>query len=157
MMRRRPQASIRRDSMRVVSAWIAFALLAPAAAAHTQNGSLGATASATDQYQIVCFDSGSGPSQSISLEILDSSPGALPQVSVHLQRGDDLVSASDTTAADAAPSPEIGLNGSDGAYRVLVTKTGAGTKFYSLTVHCTTGPDGSGSHAGTSLSVLQNQ
>jgi hypothetical protein len=78
-------------------------------------------------------------------------------VSVQLQRDDALVSASDTTDADAIASPEIGLNGGAGVFRVLVTKTGSGAKTYSLSFHCTTGPDGAGSHAGTSITVLQNE
>jgi hypothetical protein len=137
--------------------WVVGSLIATSAVAHTRNDSLGVAASATDLLQVTCFDNGSGAPQSIHVEIVDSSPGAAPQVGVQLQRGDSLVSASDTADADALPSPEIGLNGPTGLFTVLVTKTGSGAKTYSLSFHCTTGLDGSGSHAGTSLSVLQNQ
>lgn len=139
------------------TALLCGSLIASTAAAHTRNDSLGVAASATDSLQVTCFDNGSGAPQSIHVEIVDASPGAAPQVGVQLQRGDSLVSVSDTTDADALPSPEIGLNGPAGVFTVLVTKTGGGAKTYSLSFHCTTGPDGSGSHAGTSLSVLQNQ
>lgn len=132
-------------------------LFGPTASAHTRNDSLGASASATDYFEVTCFDDGAGAPQSIHVAILDSSPGAPPQVSVHLQRGDALVSASDTVDADALPSPEVALNGDAGVYRVLVTKTGSGPKSYSLSFHCTILPDGEGGHAGTSLSVVQSQ
>ena len=139
------------------AAVLASLALAAPAGAHTRNDSLGAAEAATDHLQVTCFDSGTGAPQSLSVEIRDAAPGALPQLSVTIQRGEALASASDTTDADALPSPKIALNEGGGAYRVLVTKTGAGAKSYSFVFHCTTGPDGSGSHAGTSLSVLQDQ
>lgn len=144
----------------LIGTWVATlaaTLADTAAAAHTRNDSLGAPAASTDHLEITCFDDGGGAPQSIQVEILDASPGALPQVSVQLQRGDSLVSASDTTNTDGSPSPEIGLNGPVGIFRVLVTKSGAGLKYYSLSYHCTAGPDGTGNHTGTSISVLQNQ
>lgn len=128
-----------------------------AALAHTRNDSLAAGAAATDSFEVTCFDNGSGEPSSLRLHVLDSSPGALPLVSVHARKDDSLVSASDTVDDDATASPEIYVNGGAGVYTVLVTKTGAGAKLYSLSYHCTTGPDGSGSHTGTLLSVRQNQ
>jgi hypothetical protein len=123
------------------------------ASAHTQNGSLGSGASATDAYQVTCLPG----SQSLAVQILDSSPGALPLVSARVQRGEQLVSTSDTIAADAVRSPEVVLNLGPGAHLVLIDKTGAGAKFYSLSYHCYSLPDGNGAETSSSISTLQSQ
>ena len=135
--------------------WVSW-LVSPALA-HTQNGTLGAPASATDHYEVTCFNDGSGEPQSLSVEIRDSSPGALPQVSAHVQRNDTLSTTSDDTVADGQTGPEIHVNEGAGIYRVLVTKTGSGTKFYSVSFHCNVGLNGTGAHAGSVISVLQSQ
>mgnify|MGYP000848396707 CR=1 FL=1 len=43
------------------------------------------------------------------------------------------------------------------SYFVLVDKSGPGAKFYDLTYHCWTGPDGTGVHTGTSLIIRQSE
>lgn len=144
------------------AAWVGLVFLLSAgagglAAAHTQNGTLGSVASATDHYEVTCYDDGSGSPQSLSVEIRDSSPGALPQVSAHVQRNETVASTSDDTAANGSPGPEIHINEGPGVYRVLVTKTGSGTKFYSVSFHCNVGLNGTGAHAGSVISVLQSQ
>ena len=112
-------------------AGLAAALLpADLAPAHDQGGSLGTTASATDYYEISCFDDGSGAPGSLQLRILDSSPGSLPQVSVQIQRGLSLASVSDEITPDIVPSPWIYSNEGAGVYHVLVDKTGTGAKVY---------------------------
>lgn len=137
---------------------IAAALATPTrASAHTQSGSLASGASATDLYQVTCFNNGSGAPSSLVLSVIDTSPGALPLVSVHGRRAASALTASDTTTADAVPSPTIYVNEGAGGYDVLVTKSGSGSKFYSLTYHCTTLPDGAGVHTGSALSTLQDQ
>ncbi len=144
-------------------AWVSSSLffllmaLGGPALAHTQNGTLGSAASATDYYEVTCYDDGSGSPQSLSVEIRDSSPGALPQVSAHVQRNESVVTTSDDTAANGTPGPEIHVNEGPGVYRVLVTKTGSGTKFYSVSFHCNVGLNGTGAHAGSLISVLQSQ
>ena len=78
-------------------------------------------------------------------------------MSAHVEKGGALTSTSDTVDADALPSAPVAVNGGAGAYRVLVTKAGEGAKNYTLSFHCQTGPDGTGSHAGTTSSLLQDQ
>ncbi|MEZ4215954.1 MAG: hypothetical protein R3E88_05710 [Myxococcota bacterium] len=130
---------------------------ASAAGAHSQPGTLGASASATDYHQVTCFDDGSGAPASLVVSILDASPGALPLVSVHVRRASSLATASDDATADAVPSPDVAVNESGGAYDVLVAKSGSGAKFYTLEYHCTTAPDGGGVHTGSLLTTLQSQ
>ena len=141
------------SSLLVASAAALCAGASMPASAHTQNGTLGSAASATDAYQVTCLPG----SHSLAVQILDSSPGALPLVSARVQRGEQLVSTSDTIAADAVRSPNIVMNLGDGAYLVLIDKTGAGTKFYSLLYHCYALPGGSGAETSSSITPLQNQ
>jgi hypothetical protein len=127
------------------------------AAAHTQVGSLGSAASATDYYQIVCSDDGSGPPVSLALQLQDASPAGTPLVSAQVQRGSQVANTTDPVDADAAAGPVVAINGGGGAYEVLVNKTSAGAEAYVLTFHCLTGPDGTGIHTGTDVLVRQNQ
>jgi hypothetical protein len=127
------------------------------AAAHTLNETLGADASATDVVQIVCSDNGSGPPQSLGVDVRDNAPAEAALVSVQVQRGGDLVNATDTVDGDTGVSPHVTVNGGAGAYDVLVDKTGAGAESYTLSFHCTTGPDGTGVHAGTASTLVQDQ
>jgi hypothetical protein len=141
-------------------AWLALALVlggASLASAHEQSGSLGAAASASDAYQVTCSNDGSGAPASLAIEILDAAPSAAPLVSAQLQRGDDLVSTTDPTDADASFGPAISVNGGAGAYLVLVDKSAAGAETYTLEYHCFTGANGTGAHTGTALTTLQNQ
>jgi hypothetical protein len=132
-------------------------LVAAEARAHSQSGSLGAAASATDYYEIACFDDGRGPATSLEVQIRDSSPGAAPFVSAQAHFGLTVRSVSDDLIADIVPSPRIFLNGGSVSYIVLVDKSGAGGKFYELTYHCWTGPDGTGLHTGSNLVTRQSE
>jgi hypothetical protein len=145
-----------------LAGWLALAALLAAlapvrsASAHGLSGALGADPAATDSIEIVCFDNGSGAPQSLVVQVRDNAPAA-PQVSVQAHRGGQLVNSTDTTAADSAYSPAVAANGGSGAYDVLVDKTGAGAKSFSLNFHCYTGPGGTGTHTGTSSTILQDQ
>ncbi len=133
-------------------------LLAGPAAAHTQSGSLGSGAAATDYYQVFCSDDGTGPPASLSIQVLDSAPAAAPLVSVQVRNGLELATATDPTDADTAASPLIHVNTSVGfVYDVLVDKSGAGAESYTLTIHCTTGANGTGLHTGTDIVTRQSQ
>ncbi len=132
-------------------------LVAPEARAHSQSGSLGTAASATDYYEIACFDDGRGPAASLEVQIRDSSPGAAPFVSVQAHFGLTVRSVSDDLFADIVPSARIFLNEGAVSYHVLVDKSGAGGKFYELTYHCWTGPDGTGIHTGSNLVTRQSE
>ncbi|HTO52721.1 MAG TPA: hypothetical protein VMR50_04975 [Myxococcota bacterium] len=137
---------------------IAFALaLATGAAAHTQTGALGAAASATDFYQVTCSDDGSGPPQSLILQIQDTTSGSAPLVGVQGQRGSQTTNSVDPTSGDTNPSPQTYVNGTSGVFDVVVYKTGAGADSYTLTYHCYTGLNGTGVHTGTTIVVRQNQ
>lgn len=139
-------------------AFVAVGLAADSIHAHTQAGSLGSGASATDYYQVLCSDDGTGPPASLSIQVLDSAPAAAPLVSVQARNGSALASATDPTDADANASPLIHVNAGAGTvYDVLVDKSGAGVENYVLTFHCVTGPNGTGLHTGTDVVTRQNQ
>lgn len=127
------------------------------AQAHEQAGSLGIAASATDYYEVTCFDNGAGAPGSLEIAILDSSPGAAPSVSAQVHRDLSLVNVSDDLTADVEPSPSVHVNGGAGTWVVLVDKSGAGAKFYALTYHCWTGPDLTGVHTGSTIVTRQNE
>lgn len=138
----------------VVTAAAALWMAAGAALAHTQNGSLGDAANATDYYQVTCSDDGSGVPKSLIVQVTGRSP---PATSVLAHRGADAVNSSDLNGADAAASPLVYVNGGDGVYNVFVTKAGGGAANYTLLYHCMTEANGGGQHAGTTLVFRQNQ
>jgi hypothetical protein len=132
---------------------------AGSAAAHTQTGSLGAEAAATDYYEVTCSDDGSGPPASLILQVTDTGAAGDPLVSVQGHKGSLLTSSTDPTDDEATPaaSPLVFVNGGAGVYEVLVDKSGAGAETYTLTYHCHTGANGGGVHTGTSIVTRQNQ
>jgi hypothetical protein len=135
-----------------------FELVAGPAAAHTQAGSLGSGAAATDVYQVICSDDGAGPPASLSIQVLDGSPAAAPLVSVQVRNSLELANSTDPTDGDTTASPLVHVNaGSGTVFDVLVDKSGAGAENYVLTFHCVTGPDGTGLHTGTDVIARQNQ
>jgi hypothetical protein len=137
---------------------LAVAVVSPvAASAHTQAGSLGSAAAATDFYQVTCSDDGSGAPASLAIQVLDAAPVATPLVSVQAQRGSLATNGTDPVDSDSSPSPLVSVNGGAGAYDVLVYKNSAGAESYTLTFHCLTGVDGTGIHTGTSIATRQNQ
>jgi hypothetical protein len=146
-----------------LAAWLALAALITVCAAplrgsaHTVNETLGASASATDFFQVICSDDGSGAPQSLSVQVRDNAAVEAPLVSVQVQRGAGLVNATDAVDGDSGASPLVAVDGGAGAYDVLVDKSGAGAESYTLTFHCTTGPGGTGLHTGTSDVTLQDQ
>jgi hypothetical protein len=145
--------------------WLAAGLLASGllggarpAAAHTQTGGLGAAAAATDYYQVTCSDDGAGPPASLSMRVLDTSSAVVPPLlSVQVKRGTLLANTTDPVDGDGAWSPLVAVNGGGGVYDVLVDKSAAGADAYTLDFHCVTGPDGSGEHTGTTITIRQNQ
>jgi hypothetical protein len=58
---------------------------------------------------------------------------------------------------DASASPRGVANGGAGGYDVLVYKSGAGAETYTFSFHYTSGPDGTGLHAGTSRTTRQSR
>jgi hypothetical protein len=128
------------------------------AAAHTEAGSLGNGASATDYYLVICSDDGAGPPASLSIQVLDGSPAAAPLVSVQVRNGLELANSTDPTDGDTTASPLVHVNaGSGTVFDVLVDKSAAGSENYTLTFHCLTGPNGTGLHTGTDVVTRQDQ
>jgi hypothetical protein len=130
---------------------------AGSAAAHTQAGSLGDAAAATDYYDVTCSDDGNGAPASIILQVTDTVADGLPLVSAQVHKGSLLTNTTDPADSDSTPSPLVFLNGGPGVYEVLVDKTGSGAETYTLSFHCQTGPNGTGVHTGTSISLRQGQ
>jgi len=131
--------------------------LARAADAHTQTGALATAASATDLYQVTCSDDGSGPPQSLLLQVQDTTSSSAPLVGVLGQRGSLTTNTVDPTSGDANPGPLVYVNGSSGVFNVIVYKMGPGADSYTLTYHCYTGVNGTGIHTGTAIVVRQSQ
>lgn len=134
-----------------------LASVAGIALAHTQDGSLGDAAAATDYYQVSCSDDGSGPPASLVAQVQNRGPNATSTVFVVAHRGTSATSAADATGGDVAASPLVFVNGADGVYNVFVSKAGSGVLNYTLTYHCMTGADGGGLHTGTTIVFRQNQ
>lgn len=157
-MRSRGSVDGRARSRLSAFAWASLALaFANDARAHGQSGSLGTPAAATDYYEVTCFDNGAGPPGSLELAIRDAAPGAIPTVNLQGHRGLSLRSVSDGILPDILPSPSIFVNEGAGSYFVLVDKSGPGAKFYELTYHCWTGPNGTGIHTGSALVTRQSE
>lgn len=135
---------------------IVFLGTSPLALAHTQDGSLGGDAAATDYYQVTCSDDGSGPPSSMMAQLLSRGPTAAAVTAV-VHRGTTATSTSDAAAGDASASPLVFVNGGDGVYNVFVSKAGSGSVNYTLTYHCMTGANGGGLHTGTTIVFRQNQ
>lgn len=145
-----------KPNLRIVAAssLVLFAAYAAPAAAHTQSGSLGSSAAATDVYSITCSNDGSGTPARIRAQVRDQAPVAAPVVSVQVTKGSLGTNSSDATDGDAVYSPLVTVNGGSGAYTVLVNKTAAGSETYTLQYHCETS---TGIHTGTSIVTRQNQ
>ena len=137
-------------------ACFAMTAIATGALAHTQDGTLGDPAAATDYYQVTCSDDGSGVPASMMAQVQHRGPAAVP-VSVVVHRGTAATATVDAGAGDASASPLVAVNGSDGVYSVFVTKAGGGAINYTLSFHCMTGQNGGGLHTGTTIVFRQNQ
>lgn len=135
---------------------ICLAFVAAPALAHTQDGSLGDAAAATDYYQVTCSDDGSGMPLSVVVGIYNRSAQGSPAALVVAHRGIAATSAADT-GGDTTTSPLVAINGGDGVYNVFVSKAAAGAVNYTLTFHCMTGENGGGLHTGTTIVFRQNQ
>lgn len=122
--------------------------------AHSQNGSLGAAAAATDYYSVFCSDDGNGPAGSLLVQVSNASAGA-PTVAVVANKGNLATSTSDPVNADGNPGPLPWVNGGDGLYNVFVFKSQSGVANYVLDFHCMTGPEGGGLHTGTDIITKQ--
>lgn len=140
--------------MRTRALVLLLACFGAPALAHTQDGSLGDAAAATDYYQISCSDDGTGPPASLAVQVLNRGPA--PAVLVLAHRGIAATSTADASG-DTAPGPLVWVNGGDGVYNVFLSKPAAGAVNYTLTFHCMTADNGGGLHTGTTIVFRQNQ
>ncbi len=116
--------------------------------AHTYTGSLRKPASATDFFQVTCYDDGAGYADHLVVEVKDELPKANPIINVLLVSEGIAKNATDSSDGDALGSPEINIKGSNGTiYYIFVSKTKAGFENYSLEYHCVSN---SNDHVGTS-------
>jgi hypothetical protein len=123
--------------------------------AHELSGALGSAASATDSYQVHCYDDGNGAADHLYFHIKDLLPNAAPVVSAQVTMGRLAASTTDAVDGDAAYSPAINVKGGNNSYYfVTVDKTKLGAENYSFEYHCMTA---TGSHTGTDILPLANQ
>jgi hypothetical protein len=129
-------------------------LLAGAASALTQPGSLGNPAAEVDFYQVTCSNDGSGAPASLLAQVLDAAPVAAPLLSVQMQKGLLASNTTDAVDGDGSASPAAFVNGGAGSYDVFVDKSAAGIESYQLSVQCMTGANGGGVATGTALTPI---
>ncbi|MGH8488979.1 MAG: hypothetical protein ACREXS_08990 [Gammaproteobacteria bacterium] len=124
------------------------------AAAHSQSGSLGSAAGATDVYRVTCSNDGSGAPHHLVTQVRDNSPVKPPLVSVVTTKGGSSTTSTDPVDGNSAYSPEKELNKSSGVYIMDIKKSATGAENYTAQFHCETASD---AHTGTSWSQTQNQ
>ncbi|MFH0342026.1 MAG: hypothetical protein ACHBNF_07810 [Chromatiales bacterium] len=126
---------------------------APIALAHTQGGSLGSSAGATDLYTVTCSTNAGGATFRLGTRVKNNTPGSV-KVSVQARKGSIATNITDATSGDAGYSFWVYNNSGNGAYNVLVDKSATGANNYTLDYHCQTA---AGGHTGTSITTNQNQ
>jgi hypothetical protein len=107
--------------------------LPPPSTEFLHSGALGAAAWATDVWEVVC------PATTVRLatQLLDSSPLAAPLLSVQAIKVDNkATSSTDPSNGNNVYSPLVSITGSAGTFYVLVDKTLAGTKVYTVDIEC---------------------
>lgn len=122
--------------------------------AHDLIGSLGADASAIDQYQVHCYDDGAGVTDHLYAAVKDSTPVAAPLVSIQIIRDNKATNSTDAVDGNATYSPTVKIKGNDGFFILTVDKTGAGAENYAVQYHCETLDN---QHTGTDITQITNQ
>ena len=123
------------------------------ASAHSQSGSLGASASgATDVYAVTC---GAGTAK-LFLQVKDLAPVVAPKVSIQATKGAASSTLStDAVDGDAVYSPGVTVAGTPGVFTLKVNKSAvAGAETYVAQFHCQTS---AGAHTDTTWAMTQNQ
>ncbi len=140
-----------------ISVFAGMCLLGHAAFVHAHGGgaTLGYDRSFTGVAVVTCAYDGSGSAADyyLTAQIRDNSP-AVPELftNLHIFKGNQAVSISDTTPGDAHYSPFVELHGGAGVYFVIVSKTDVGERTFDLEWHCM---DGNDTHTETELGVTQ--
>lgn len=140
-----------------------YALLAPSllvaggyadlASAHTQNGSLGRSDTATDVYAVTCSNDGNGEPDRLIASVRDEKPRRRPTVTVAVSKNDVSTNTTDPRDGDRLYSPAVELLQGPGDYSVTVSKSGLGAEIYKLQFHCMSGIN----HVATDILRTQNQ
>jgi hypothetical protein len=126
---------------------------------HSTGGSLGNKKSATDVYSVTCSneEGGDTPTFRLTARVRDEKPRRKPKVSVTIEKGGTAVRVTDKKDGDRRYSPWANVNGGNGNYQMMVTKSRRGREIYSVEFHCQ-GPSSSGHiHTGSSVVITQNQ
>ena len=127
---------------------------------HSAGGTLGKKKSATDVYSVTCSNEEGGDTATFRLaaRVRDEKPSRKPKVSVTIAKDGTAVRVTDTNGdGNRRFSPWAYVDGGNGGYRVLVTKSRRDRERFSVEFHCQ-GPSSSGYvHTGTSVIITQNQ
>ena len=126
---------------------------------HSAGGSLGPKKSATDVYSVTCSNEEGGDTATFRLAARgrDEIPSRTPRVSVTIAKDGTAVRVTDKKDGDRRFSPWAFVDGGNGVYRLLVTKSRRGRERFSVEFHCQ-GPSSSGYvHTGSSVIITQNQ
>ncbi|MER2513519.1 MAG: hypothetical protein ABTQ25_14065 [Nitrosomonas ureae] len=115
----------------------------------------GNIASFTGYAQVTCFNDGNGSAHRLVASVQDISlPQANLFVNLQMIKGINAISTTDPVSGDGVPSPEVSIAGGDGAYLLLVNKTGPGPRSFIVSYHCMTINN---AHTGTDIRVNQFQ
>jgi len=126
---------------------------------HSKVGSLRTSKSATDAYSVTCSNEEGGDTATFRLaaRVRDEKPRRKPRLSVTIAKGGTAVRVTDKKDGDRRSSPWAYVDGGNGVYRLLVTKSRRGRERFSVEFHCE-GPSSSGYvHTFTSVVITQNQ
>ncbi|MGH8572611.1 MAG: hypothetical protein ACREX8_08555 [Gammaproteobacteria bacterium] len=127
---------------------------------HSKVGSLSKNKNAKDVYSVTCSNEEGGDTATFRLaaRVRDEPPSRPPKVSVTIAKGGTAVRVTDTKGdGNQQPSPWAYVDGGNGVYQMIVTKSRKGLERYSVEFHCQ-GPSSSGYvHTGSSVVITQNQ
>jgi hypothetical protein len=126
---------------------------------HSAGGFLGKKKRATDVYSVTCSNEEGGDTATFRLaaRVRDDLPSRKPKVSVTIAKGGTEVRVTDKKDGDRRFSPWAYVDGGNGVYRLMVTKSRRGPERFSVEFHCQ-GPSSSGYvHTSTGAVIIQNQ
>lgn len=118
------------------------------AMAHSQAGSLGDEALATDIYLVYCDED----TERLEVSIADTEPVMPPLVSVTISK-ERSKTTTDPVDADGVYSKTKKLKNGAGQYALTVSKSDVGAENYDLQFHCMAGV----THTETAIQMIQNQ
>lgn len=121
--------------------------------AHSGSAILGGDASNSALAHVTCLDDGTGEPAYLIAQIKDlSQPEEGLLISVQLLKGIQVINSTDPISGDADYSPLVQLDGGQGVYNMMLTKTAEGDRAFDLVWHCMTAD---GLHTGTDIIVRQ--